>query len=970
MAELVNIHQPRYGVLREAPKARKSLLSVFDADNMMMREMGTGIRRLSTRPTLKRFIESDLGISGESISALHPVTWASSREIFSELDGGTIQTEWSDGSEDGQDIIHCVEDGRGGVYSLSYGGRIEKRNAEGEVSFAVTVPISLGMVVCPRLLVDPLGGIYAAASAPPGNGQARLYKFLPRQDSDGADLAWAFSVNGSEVADFTLRGGQVFMGLNEPGRVAKVIAIENTGEGDPYQSWEMPVPYPVACVKYGLGLIFSSKPDPDRGSGGPLGGDENVWEELDLTNAETRVHAIYDARRAGDFPDGARMNRLVEIRRQLGIDSADTTNRDLLESEWFRPASNELTVQNSGHGSPGPRFRAELADGEPAIWFNSEEGSTLSRDWYSYDKGSGLWSQQADASLQWKKDKLTDTSSLPGATGLWPHTPNQQFLVAWKLRWPKGSGTGMVWSIGGWPGHWQYPSDEANSLALIVQDDGAGSIGYLDGGIAIRGAVTGGVIATTATEVDGAWEAIVLIERRVTSGTSILRVNGTVVSSALDFFQERFTAPREIWGNRIHNEQHHYNGVSGELALGALWFAGANSYDGAIQKAVSIMAPSTGGGVYHDQNFTTAEIELIEGSMAWRRQEGDLLPVTHAYATANGYPPRGSAALLPQETATNRALRSPDGIIGLLLPGQGAFGWAVAGAGIGYDHTVDRLGNIYTTGPWLADDSIPDEAGPRCQVFRRMIDRGLSVDYLRPSMGEIKLTGQPNPGDTFVIDPGDGAVTYEFDGAGTESLTYYAVAIGADLEATMTKLVNTLTVGEGGVPTGNPGRFYARPAVNIGAGSSPVYTTLFESRETPTGVPVAITCTPASTLEIISGMDGGSNPAGTWDVRTTWDYEQEDANVRMAALTDGDLYAPWVKFGSRNEVVRLSKEDGSVVWSRQTGAATDAALAVSIDRREVNFGPSVDSTEFVWVGGELEQNVEKWRLVLRSPNTD
>lgn len=950
MAELVNIHQPHLGVLKEAPKARRPLVSVFEAQNMMMREVDSGIRRLSSRPSMERLVAADVGIAGSLISAVEPLTWAGAREVYNQLGSGEIETDWSQDSEDGRSVIHCTEDGRGGVYSLSSGGRIERRNAEGAVAFAVSVPITGGMVVCNRLIVDPLGGIYVAASSGTGGGQSRLFKFLPREDSDGADLAWVYDVDGAEIADITLRGGQIFVAINEPDRSAKVAAIENTGDGEPFQSWEMAVPYPVSCVDYGLGLTFSCLPSDDRGDGAPIGGDDSIWVESDLDDANQRVHAIYDARMAGDHPDGARMNRLVEIRNALGILSEDSTNRDLLQSEWFRPSSAALTVQNSGHGSPGPRFRSQLADGEPAVWFNSEEGSTLSRGQYSYDKGAGLWSREIDASLAWKSDKVTVDGSMAGSSGLWIHAPTQGFVVAWKLRWPVGAQTGMVWSVGGYLGHWQDPPSDSDSLCLTVQDDGGAQAAFSDGGIAFRGAITGGVVGATGTLVDDMWEAIVLIERRV-GATSILRVNGVVVKSDLEILQEKLQSPREIWGNRIHNEEHRLNGSA--LAPGYFWFPGIDSFDGAIQKAVSAFAPTVT--TPHDGVFLTSELEKIEGAMAWRRQTGDLLPlVGHTYKAAA--PPRGTGDPLPSETATARALRSPDGIIGLLLPGQDSYGWAVAGSGIGFDHTADKLGNIYTTGPRRVAFSRPNDVGPKASVFRRMIDRGLSVDYKQASAGEIVLSAQPAIDDEFVIDPGDGAITFAFDGTGVASDTYVIVARGGDAEGTAGALLIALTGSE----------FYGVTVNHLGGTT---YSIPILSRQEPTGVAVPITVS-GSGLSVLSGMDGGNAPANTWDFRTTFANDQENIGVHMDSLDGGDLFTPWVKAGSRGAVYRFGKETGSVVWRSATGLPTDAALVVSVDRREINFGSTVDSPEFLWKGGEASQRLERWTLVERTPNDD
>ena len=949
MAELVNIHQPHLGVLKEAPKARRPLASVTEAKNVMMREAGTGIRRLGSRPSLERLVAADVGLDGASISAVEPVTWAGPREIYTQLGSGEIETDWSRQAEDGRDVLDATEDGRGGVYSLTSGGRIERRNSEGAVAFAVSVPITGGMEVCNRLIVDPLGGIYAAASSGTGGGQSRLYKFLPRIDSDGADLAWIYDVDGAEIADITLRGGQVFAAINEPDRSAKIIAIENTGDGEPFQSWEMAVPYPVSCVDYGLGLVFSSLPSDDRGDGSPIGGDDSIWIESDLASADERVHAVYDARRSGDHPDGARMNRLVEIRNALGILSQDDTNRDLLQSEWFRPSSAALTVQNSGHGSPGPRFRSQLADGEPAIWFNSEEGSTLSRGSHSYDKGSGLWSREIDASLTWKSDKVTSDGAVAGSSGLWIHAPTQGFVVAWKLRWPVGAQTGMVWSVGGYLGHWQDPPTDTDSLCLTVQDDAASTVGFLDGGIALRGAVTGGVIGATGVLVDGMWEAIVLIERRV-GANSILRVNGAVITSTLEIFQERFQSPREVWGNRIHNEEHRLAGTT--LAPGYFWFSGVDSFDGGVQKAVSMFAPN-GAGV-HDGVFPLSDLEKIEGSMAWRRQTGDVLAGGHTYKSSA--PPRGAGAPLPAETQTARALRSPDGIVGLLLPGQDAYAWAVAGSGIGYDHTADKLGNIYTTGPRRVGAGLHSDEGPKASVFRRMIDRGLSVDYLKPSAGEVVITAQPAVDDNFVIDPGDGPITFAFDGSGTPSATYVIVSRGGDAEGTAGSLLAALT-----------GSQLYGVGVNHLGGTR--YSIPVLSRQAPTGVAVAITKT-GSNLSVLSGMDGGAAPAGAWDFRVVSDFDQLNVGVHMDSLPDGDLFAPWVKTGSSNSICRFSKDSGSVVWRGGTGTVEDAALFVSLDRRAINFGSNVDSPEYLWKGGGGSQRLERWRLVERIANND
>ena len=961
MAQLINIHQPHLGVVEDEPDASKRLNTAFSALNVLMRDTETGQARLATRPGLDPLFQVDIGQDGKPISAVFPVKWATSGENYDQLSGPDIETEWAKAADDGQPPISVAVNQRVGSYWLTEGGTIERRSSSGELVFSTFLPIQSGFTVTPRILVDPLGSVYCAASSNASGVKSHVFKFSPRVDDEGLDIEWIHEVDGKEIADICRRGGQLFLAINQPENKSHVAAVEGAGTDSPFNSWTMGTPYPLQEIAYGTGLIFTCPPNAERGDGGPINGDEDLWTLKDLPNADQRVHAIYDARLSGDFADGVRITQMIDARQAVGITPEDTTVRDLVQSHYFEPIGER--------GSPGPRFRTQGPDNEPSISFRPNEGFPKDNGFgYVYDNGNALWSDFLDGDFDWRVDKASPTSSLPRSRGLYPHVADQQFTLFFKVRWPLLTHPGIVYMVGAWNTDSTAPASEDGCLALIVQDQGGADVTYGDGKITLRGAVTNGAdtwVTGTAKEVDGAWEAIVTIDRR-TAATSRFRVNGTEVTSTMHLHQIQIANPREVWGNRIWLEGSIDENVFPLEAIDL--FAGADSFTGELQYAASVFGSSSAGtdaSTTHDVPCTDPEIHDIEGALAWRRADGTILDgTTHDHNAADGPPLAGTPNVIINETEVARALRSPDGIVGRLSPGQNSIPWAVSGAGIGYSVSTSAFGEVYTAGPRLAElDN--DDTSPRSAIFQKLTDRGLYVEHYKPSAGEVILVGKPDDGDFFEIDPGDGTpIKFEFKTTpGADTPTHIQIQIEATGYDTASRFIEALYASE----------FDAPRVVEIGrqAGGRVVRSVHFQSRQAPTGTAAPITVTsPNQYLRVQSGMSGGASPSETWDVRKTLDDSLVEPRVHINNTADGDLYAMRAGGvgGASAVIVRHAKEDGAEVFVKDMGPLANFIYEVQPDPRAINFGESIDSPEFLWVAQNADQGQKKLRLVQRTPN--
>lgn len=948
MGTRINIHQPRHGVVEGDPKARKLLLSTHAAENVLNFDSKTGNQRVATRPGLETIIEGD----GTPISALMPVTWATSGEDYQELSETDIEIAYARSASSGGASRSVAADLRGGAYFLSEDGVIHRRTSDGDLQFTAAVPLPNGYTVTPRIVVDPLGGIYVATSSNVGDGRSYLYKFIPRVDDDGVDIGFVHEVRGATVADLCRRGGQIFLAINEPTRSSHIVAIDGAGDGSPFESFRQSTPYPLSEIAHGKGILFTCPPDPERGTGRPIEGDDGLWKITEVTSPETRIHALYDPQYTGDFPDGADVAVLPDSRAIMGIASADDTNRDLQTAHFYNPVSTR--------GQPPPKFRVAFSDDEPGWIFDAGQGFPEGGGEFIFDNGNSLWNRSLDgAQFAWRVDKALPEDKLRGSTGLWPHTLTHRFIVCWKIRWAPSVPMGMVWSVGGYLGDQVFPPDDSQSLAITIQDDGAATPGFLAGRVAIRGAISGGSLAATGRHsvacplVDGAYEAIIVLER-VPGASSRLRVNGVDIATGFTIHDDRFQSPREVWGNRIWFEgRFQQNGPNAADE----WFQGIDSLNGVIQWAGTLLGTTTT--TPHDTAVSTAEIELLEGTLAWRRSDGVVLDAGHTYTQGGLVPAAGSISPVFNETETARALRSPDGILGRLSPGDGTVRWAVAGAGIGYALAADQFGNIYTTGPRLADSSLPNDTGPRSQIFRRLVDRGYTVERERASHAELVIAEQPQVGDQFILDPGDGPITFEFGGVGTPSPTYVPVTIGGDAEGSAGLLLVALTQSE----------FYGVTVHQLGEG---VFSIPVLSRQAPSGSPLTSTVSGGGRLRILKPFDGGTTYTGTWEIRAIEGEDQQEPGIHIQALPEGDLFAPLVTAspGARNIMQRIEALTGSVLWQVATNASQETVWDMAPDPRAVNFGPSIESPEFFYAAIDTDLSQRQYRLVSRTPNDD
>lgn len=938
MTHLVNVPVPSAGVARGLPDSKRPYTTAFLAENVMLRDVDSDVVQLANRPGLVDAYQVEFGTDGAPIQAVYPMRWANPSEEYSALGTADIDTDWAKSEQ----AVSVSPDPDGGCWFLTPTGQVFFRSENGESVFQFAASIPAGHTLVHRIRVDALGGVYLASSSNQNGGLSRIIKYVTREDDEGVDVAFRFDLVAETIADFEHYGGQLFVAINSRTRVSSIAIIDGAGNDSPFVAYTVDTPYPLANVAFGTGLIFTCLPDATRGSGGLIGGDGILATWADISAADERVVAVYDSRFAGDYPDGAGVADLPDARGLLGIASYDQTDRNLKRHHLWNP--------NNNTGMAPPRFRVQLSDGDPGIEFDAGQGSP--REFYStvYDNGSAFWNQESQTGgVSWKIDKPAVDASLPGTTGLWPHVWNHEYAVAFRIKWGKGQGPMVAYIVGAWDSDYGPPPDPSSVLAIVLNDGGGASITNSDGAITLRGAVDDGsgnawvTHPDTAADVDNTWEAIIVIQaKRASAGNSFLRVNG-VASSGFLLRNGQIARPRELFGNRCYFELDH-----------PTWLAGADSFSGFIRAAGSVLAPSSSG--VHDAAFPTSDLELIEGILAWRRDDGALLPSGHTYDTASGPPLRSTPGVVQYEPDTVRALRSPESIMGRLSSSSDSVAWAVSGSGYGYALEARRDGWIYVAGPRTADSSLPYDVGPRATVMRRVRDRGVSAELRRPSTGSFVMVDQPAALDTLVIDPGDGPITFEFDGAGTPSPTYVPVTRGGDAQGTAIALQQKLTASQ----------FYALSVAELGNGAFEI---VVESRQDPTETAATITFT-GSAFEILSHMDGGVLPTGTWEIREDIDGEPASGGWEMGSdPIQGDIYMPWPAYNNWNRVMRRSKDDGSIVWEWSAYPDTNEIRSVKPDLRVVDWGPDVDGPEFAYFGSLGLNGHARLRLVERTPST-
>lgn len=1015
-----------------AAKARQEPLTTRDCVNVRGYLDATGRYQGGQRAGLS----PELGGGNQPVNAEGvPVQWLSSVSYdnpaytYAQLGNpaaggaaGEITDEWADVAPSGDESYDVEMDGRGNGYFLSANGTITKRNGDGVEVWSFTLPLPSGAQVCHRLRVDSLGAVYAASYQLGQDEGVRVYRVVPRDvdDAEGAELAWTKVLEGEEVTDILLLAGSVlYLAINdqEVEATARVATLEALAGDDPVEGKLADVPRPVRRLAFSRGkVLFACPPFPRRA--GTLGGDIAVseidWTPNDLASAEERLHAWYSAFGLDGYGNGQQVTVWPDIRAAEAAAAGastplDATNRDLVRVSYYNPGPPE-------YGGVPPRYFTSALATLPGVRFSAAEGvAQPGSNIAPYDKGSALQARwPADAAIgAYHKDKINTSDTLPAATGLWPGVSESQHFAITMLVQVPNDGKQVLWSVGVNPNQTGAPS---RWLAITVGDKGDGVYPLLGltgitrtiatnevMGVSLYGTVgattPGGAAADVASTIfNGSGSYVAHVTAAVPTGGADLRlalitlvcdgagavrlrVNGvqatgyTIQPELIDVFKP------EVLGNRVY-------GVNTGNAVTEEWSAaflqGFSSFTGTVFEAISYFADSSASSSPHDRAWGTGsptfedDVESVEGYVAWKwGVAASTLPASHAYTSAAPSSGAGTFYDPVDQTSAAAALRSNDGILGMISPTSGVVLDAIEGAGIGWGLEADpRLDAVYSTGPRLAPASVPGELGPRANVTRRILDRGTYFDWQEPARGMITLTAVPADTETFTISDGTTSTDYEFG----PSLTTGDVLID---NTTGSPNLDTIAARIEAAVTGASGQadiFAERnSAIDNLATGEPVEIR-FWNRKTTAVAATAITTT-TTDVQVIYGMTAGAAPTGAWNVSATYANRPTNEWQRLAIDYEGDVYLPQALDTKANHVVKRDKDDGTELFTYDVGGSPGVfdVYAVACSRAEFDWTPSVATgPEFLWIANSnvtasLEPDLatqRKARLVSKTPKTD
>lgn len=739
------------------------------------------------------------------------------------------------------------------------------------------------------------------------------------------------------------------------------------------------------------------------------------WHPHDMANSEERLHFWLDATEVGYYHDGARVNswpdrRFVEPLRSVDDGTPapfplDESNRRLFayhDTDW---SDEILSGPQKGRpeGPLAPRYSASAAQAMPGLVFDASEGQRENNTSIWRDGGTGLWSEAPEitASFPLRTDKVLATGSLAQSYGLWPITDSHHAAIHLVFRWKAGAPPSVVWAgtmvnrntnsappggniavvvnfdaadhiATGGPGgsthsptnnlgstqdtddprkDWDEPYERAqkDGVVTLIQDNHI--IAY--GDATFDRGTTPPVAGTEETRM----AIVTIILERDAASADQFRVNGQegthydTVTTPWRFIDDNITRGREVIGSRVYYEEAQPANTS--VAERTYWILpNIDSFSGSLHELLSYHSDSTGGPVHGDDMATTfsgSDPELVEGYLAHKWGcAANVLADGHAYEATV---PSGVNGLNYEvNIETKAALTSRHGILAKVDPNLSTIQWAISGAGMGYGVETDRETGVFCTGPRLATLG-SDDLGPQARTLLKANDRGLAVDWTRPSIGKFVIHKVPLNSTTITITDQENDHTFRFS---TVSLATHnsswpnetwidvsggdADTIGADLETKISTKVGIMDLD-----------IYAKVEKDADGYPQPLH---LYSRLKPDLTERLITTTcAAAELTVEYGMSGpGFFATNVWELRVEEARQLTNTNIQMAVDLDENVYVPMSYTGKQNHLVKYASEshatDGGVakeLWTHIIDNITSAYAvnAVVVDPVEVDLWPAV-----------------------------
>lgn len=697
----VRVPFPVGGVSKNLPETDQPPMTTPEAFNVRGIDPVTGRTRGASRGGMRRI--ADLGLG--PIQQVASLVSNNNRTTFSERESPSL--EWA--NELNADTLFqssksIAVDSVGNIYATQGDSQLAKYNAEGVEVWRVEVPLpATGQSVGP-VAVDAFGNIYVGVASGPSGLSGSVVAFNPGNSDDGDEEPterWTEALTGYCV-DLRIYGSRLL--VLESGIDRSFLRNwSNIRTAAPLELWSKAVPNPASALDVNAaGEIFVACP-PNAGRG--VIKDGGVCTDPQAISWTPRDLEADGSGNAG-------IDRLWSWHDASEIPGASSGD---LVFFWEDLTGNGRDFFDPFPINPDlkpPRYQQEAICGRPAIRFTAEDKTALLTE-----IASG------------QDDKL-NKSLIPGTVG-------SQFSLFIISRVPSGGSIGTMFSHFGDFTGWHRISfvNNATNATVPVEDDDLGQmLPYIR-----PVSDAGGSAASLVKSIDTDNESSVQIlsyrfagKGEIGDDNTVLRSNGAV--------HDTFTVLSDRTAART--------GIGVHTTYPAL-----SHFDGDIAEIIVVKGELD----YNSDPTVACDVKRIEGYLAHKYGMQHLLPADHVY---RGAPPSGSG--VEDDTVSELAIRSTDGILAKFAAQRGALRWARSGAGFGIGVAVgpDRL--VYSVGRGVSGNA----ATVRC-----VVDEGASPS-LEPAKGAWTRDDPPPTVDRLRLGVDRGGALYVpvHDSAATATL--------------------------------------------------------------------------------------------------------------------------------------------------------------------------------------------------------
>jgi len=287
---------------------RQPEFTVRECENVVEIEPATGRRRIAQREGLSKYASTQFD-TGDEVDHLQAVTVHNKSIDYSRIAGGSeVFTAATTATQ--TDTFNVIHDDQGNAYAIDGFSTVVKFNADLEEVFNLQVPVDDDKHQLEGMALSANGLLFVGVGSGGNQRRSKIFCYEPIPD-ESMQILWEVEIEGYCPA-LEWKDGLLFAVVNFPDKnLATVIAYDRVDTVEPVVKWTAPngVPHPATdiAVHPKTGDLFICSEENTRRQNNPLSPDSSPiavdWTPNDLTNAEERIWAWYDAEEiANRFP--------------------------------------------------------------------------------------------------------------------------------------------------------------------------------------------------------------------------------------------------------------------------------------------------------------------------------------------------------------------------------------------------------------------------------------------------------------------------------------------------------------------------------------------------------------------------------------------------------------------------------------------------------------------------------------------